>query len=121
MEKRDLVLTNAPLSSACLEEAFTSKLFFFSSFLYSPRTVSGCVWTWLVVLIQSIDWGFGLISANFHTNLLFVVRMHVEPVNPRGPIDVLAAAAANISRCKVKPHRFIIERLGEQLASVSRA
>lgn len=118
MEKRDLVLTNAPLSSACLE-----KLFFFSSFLYSPRTVSGCVWTWLVVLIQSIDWGFGLISSNFHTNLLFVVRMHVEPVNPRGPIDVLAAAAAaaNISRCKVKPRRLIIKRLGEQLASVSRA
>lgn len=81
-----------------------------------------CVWTWLVVLIQSIDWDIGLISANFHTHLLFVVTMHIEPVNPHSPIDVLAAAAAtNISHCKAKLQRFIIKRLREQQASVSRA
>lgn len=65
----------------------------------------------------------GFISANFHTHMLLVVRTHIQPVNPNSPIDVLAAAvaAANISRCKAKLHGFIIKRLGEQPASVSRA
>lgn len=39
----------------------------------------------LAVLIQLIDRDIGLISANFHTRLLFVVGMHIETREPTQP------------------------------------